>query len=478
MNAVDDSKDSCWAVDPQFGKDHAAIFDFETPIGYESGTSLEITLRFNCNKQHGIGRARFALTTREDPPIEGTPVPEVASRVLAALDADPSVSLTAEQTSALLTWFRPHDPQWQRLRTRVKDHEANAPKQKLAKVLVSSEGVPAVRLHTQGLDFYDPTHHLKRGDPNQKGEVASQGFLNVLVRSADLEKRWQEAPPAEWRTSYRRRALSNWLVDVDQGAGQLLARVIVNRVWYYHMGRGIVTTPSDFGKQGERPSHPELLDWLATEFIKGGWRLKHLHQLIMTSAVYMQTNATDDARLAADRDNVLFWHWNGRRLEAEVIRDSMLATAGQLDRTMFGPGTLDQKHRRRSIYFFVKRSQLVPMMTLFDGPDTLQDLPCRVSTTIAPQALMLMNNTVVRENAAGLLARIRSAGADRDTVIRNAFLHALSRYPGEDERAAADAFLSSQSIAYEQDGQANASELAWIDFCQALLCLNEYVYID
>jgi hypothetical protein len=476
-HAIDGKNDTCWAADPQFGKDHAAVFEFDSPIGYDEGTKLTVTLEFKCNKQHGMGRTRLALTKAEHPYIEGHPITEAAIQALAALGTDPATTITDEQRAAVLKWYRVLDCEWQILNSRVEEHAKSAPKPNLVKALISSEGVPAVRLHTQGLDFYDPTYHLKRGDPNQKGEVAVQGFLQALMRSG-AATRWQESPPPGCRTAFRRRALANWLVDVEDGAGQLLARVIVNRLWYYHMGRGIVATPSDFGKQGERPSHPELLDWMARELVSHGWRLKHMHKLIMTSAVYLQSNATDDARLVADRDNSLFWYRPGRRLEAEVIRDSMLAASGNLDATMFGPGTLDPKHRRRSIYFFVKRSQLVPMMTLFDGPDTLQDLPCRVSTTIAPQALMLLNNTSVREYAAGLMRRSRSGHPDTEDATRAAFLLALSRPANDDESAAANEFVAQQTAAYEQAGNQNAADLALIDFCQALLCLNEYVYVE
>jgi hypothetical protein len=245
------------------------------------------------------------------------------------------------------------------------------------------------------------------------------------------------------------------------------------------MGRGIVATPSDFGKQGERPTHPELLDWLAAELIRNEWRLKPIHKLIMTSAVYMQSNATDDRRLAADRDNTLYWHRPGRRLDAEVIRDSMLAVSGSLDTAQFGPGTLDSKHRRRSIYFFVKRSQLVPMMTLFDGPDTLQDLPCRVSTTIAPQALMLLNSATVRDHATNFARRIRPAPAapSADAVL-NAFRAALARPPSPDELADSAAFLAEQTEAYTAAGKSDAAELAFADLCQTLLCSNEFVYVE
>ena len=169
-------------------------------------------------------------------------------------------------------------------------------------------------------------------------------------------------------------ALAHWLTDADNGAGNLLARVIVNRLWQHHFGRGIVATPNDFGAQGEKPTHPELLDWLANDLITHGWQLKRLHKLMMTSAVYMQDAQSTPEREAIDPHNVYFWRWQPRRLEAEPIRDSMLAVSGLLDETMYGPGTLDQNTRRRSIYFTVKRSQLIPMMMVLDWPEALNSI--------------------------------------------------------------------------------------------------------
>src|ERR1019366_461154 len=239
------------------------------------------------------------------------------------------------------------------------------------KMLIATEGLAAVRLHTQGEDFYPETYFLRRGDPANKEGTASMGFLQVLMPSPDAGKRWQTAPPSGWRTSYRRRAFAEWITDVDQGAGALLARVIVNRLWQHHMGRGLVTTPSDFGTRGEPPTHPELLDHLASELIQSGWSLKALHKRIMTSAVYQQSTAIDEAKAKLDRDNKLYWRHPARRLEAEIIRDSILAVSGELDPKLFGPGTLDDKTKRRSIYFTVKRSKLMPMMVIFDAPEAL-----------------------------------------------------------------------------------------------------------
>ncbi len=511
-NAIDGDKNSCWAVDPQFGKDHAAAFDLESPVGFDAGTRLTITLEFKCNKQHGIGRPRLALSTSSPPgALDAAAIFEPAYLALSAFDADPTARLSGEQRADILKWYRTTDAEWQKLNEPIRQHAKNQPQPKLAKMLISSEGVPAVRLHTQGLDFYDPTYFLKRGDPNQKAEVATQSFLSVLMRprgdGEPPEKRWHEPPPTGSTLSFRRRALANWLTDVDSGAGHLLARVIVNRLWYYHMGRGIVATPSDFGRKGEPPSHPELLDWLASELIEPNgsrqsavgsrgpeirlttadsrlpsarpWSLKHIHKLIMTSSVYMQTATTDERRLAADRDNSLFWHRPGRRLEAELIRDAMLAVSGSLDETQFGPGSLDPKHRRRSIYFFVKRSQLVPMMTVFDAPDSLQDLPTRSCTTIAPQALLLMNNVTVRDHATAFARRIKTAAGDSPAdAVRASYAIALGRPPRDEELVDSVAFLKEQSSAYSTAGKSNAAELALADFCQTLMCLNEFVYVE
>ena len=184
--------------------------------------------------------------------------------------------------------------------------------------------------------------------------------------------------------------------------GRLLARVIVNRLWQHHMGRGIVATPSDFGIRGERPTHPELLDHLAGELIKNGWKLKAIHKLIMTSAAYQESTLVDEAKVKLDRDNKLYWRQPVRRLEAEIIRDAILSVGGELDPKMFGPGTLDEKSKRRSIYFTVKRAKLMPMMVIFDAPEALSGMAERPTTTIAPQALHMLNNPQVRQAAEGV----------------------------------------------------------------------------
>jgi mono/diheme cytochrome c family protein len=477
---IDGDRKSAWAVDPQFGKDHAAVFELDAPAGFETGTVLTFSLRFENNTGHQIGRPRIAISTATGPvSLDGEQdrhdrVVEV-ERILAT----PAPLRTDPQKAALLAWYRTIDPEWQKLNGAVQSSLKQAPKPELTKVMVTSEGVPAIRLHTQGPDFYEKTYFLKRGDLAQKQAEASQSFLQILMRAPEEEKRWQLAPPADKRTSYRRRALAEWLTDVEFGAGNLLARVIVNRIWQHHFGRGIVATPSDFGAQGERPSHPELLDWLACELIAGGWRLKTVHRLILTSAAYMQGGQFHTAAAKADPDNTLCWRRAPRRIEAEAIRDAMLALTGSLDRRMFGPGSLDEAQARRSIYFFVKRSQLIPLMMLFDAPDSLTSLAQRAETIVAPQALALMNNAQVRRYATAFAERLRrEAGSAPAAAVVLAYRLALSRPPTADELADSVSFLLQQTESYRASGKSNAAELALADFCQAVLGLNEFMYVE
>ena len=473
--AIDDDAYSSWAVDPQFGRDHAAVFETEAAVGFDGGTVLTFALRFNQNVGHGIGRPRFAVSTLPKPAaFEGGQAPETVLALLARLETEPNLKLSDEQRTALSRWYQTLDPEWVTLNRAVEEHAKKAPASSKVKALICSEGLPAVRLHTQGGDFLPDTHFLKRGDPNQKDGVASQSFLQVLMRGSD-EKRWLKTPPPGSRTSFRRAALADWITDVDQGAGHLLARVMVNRLWQHHFGVGLVATTSDFGAQGEKPSHPELLDWLACELIDNGWSLKHVHKLMMTSAVYMQGTRFDKKCAAVDPENRLHWRRAPHRLEAEVIRDALLAASGTLDPRPFGPGTLDPSHKRRSIYFTIKRSQLVSMMTLFDGPDALQGVEQRVTTTTAPQTLLMLNGALVRTTAKAMAERIKPVGEE---AVRRGFVLALGRPPSAEELKETSAFIKEQETAYKEEGKDNAQALALTDFCQVLLGLNEFIYVD
>jgi hypothetical protein len=242
----------------------------------------------------------------------------------------------------------------------------------------------------------------------------------------------------------------------------------VNRAWQHHFGRGLVATPNDFGLQGEPPTHPELLEWLAADFIRHGWSLKRLHRQILMSAVYRQSASHDSADAARDPENRFLWRFQPRRLEGEAIRDAMLSVSGLLDPTPFGPGSLDEAMRRRSVYFTVKRSKPVVSMLVFDWPEHLVSIGARPVTTVAPQSLYLMNSPQVRACAAGLATR---SGGDPAVAFRFAF----QRNPKDGEIAAAATFLQSQAARYS--GSPDAPRRALVDYCHALLGSNEFLHL-
>jgi len=475
LATIDADKKSSWAIDPQFGKNHQAVYELDKPLELPYGGEWLVSLDFNGNNFHNLGKLRLSLTSMALAPLEVQPLPEKTQLAIAKLKSGEKI--TALELSELGVWYRTKDEDWQKLNKKVEDHNRNEPKSKVVKALISSEGVPAVKNHTQGADFYDPIHVLKRGDLGQKVSIASTGYPRVLMQSNLDEKHWLTKAPDGSKTSFRRKGMAEWITDTEQGAGILLARVIVNRVWHYHFGRGIVSTPSDFGVQGEKPSNPELLDWLAAEFIRNGWKLKELHKLIMTSAAFMQSSSVDEPRQLKDRENNLVWHFQSRRLEAEIIRDSMLSISETLDPTPFGPGTLDNNQKRRSIYFFIKRSKLIPMMMLFDAPDSLQDMALRPSTTIAPQALLMMNSNIIRGYADAFAIKvIKEAGAKPEDQIRRAFKLAFSRDVKPMELKEGLEFLAEQLAFYKAEKKSDT--LALGDFCQALFSLNEFVFLD
>jgi len=470
---IDADAKSSWAVDPEFGKNHAAVFTFDKPIGEADGTIVTVTLQFQNNDGHSIGRPRLSLTTATDADLKASAVPESIPAIL-AFTAD---KRTPEQTATLLAWYRLRDADWAKLNQKVEEHRRSEPKAKTVKALISTEGLPPLRLHTQGDDYLPDTHFLRRGDPAQKDGVAPVGYLQVVSLAPD--KHWLIQAPKDSKSSGKRTALANWITDVDNGAGRLVARVIVNRLWQYHMGRGLVATPSDFGTRGTQPTHPELLDYLATELIRNGWKLKSIHKLIVTSNVYLQTPDRDASKEQKDRDNLLWWRHPSQRLSAEIIRDSLLAVGNTLDTKQFGPGTLDESSKRRSIYFTMKRSKLIPFLQVFDAPDALSSMAERPQTTIAPQALLLLNHPQVRLYARNFATRVdpdgKTAPAD---AIKTAYGIALTRSPTDTERTEGIDFLKKQEESYTKAGKTDARARALADFCQVLMCLNEFIYVD
>jgi hypothetical protein len=193
--------------------------------------------------------------------------------------------------------------------------------------------------------------------------------------------------------------------------------------------------------------------------------------------VYLENSTVDESKARLDRDNRLFWHRPRLRLEAEIIRDALLAVSGQMEARMFGPGSLDEGSKRRSIYFTIKRSRLLPMMQVFDAPDALGSIGERPTTTIAPQALLFMNDLKVREYARGLAQRV-PPNATAENFITSSYVTALGRPPDSDELADGLAFIKRQTASHQASGQADPGRLALADFCQVLLCLNEFVYVD
>lgn len=462
------------------GRDQAAAFTLAEPVGFEGGARLTIKLNFGNLIQCSLGRTRISISGNPRPPLLlGSGVPQPVVEGMDVVGREGPSGLSEPQRTALLRFFARSDAAWRQRDRAVQSHLLERPIPTKTKIQITSEGYPIPRHNSNGNGyphFYKQTHFLKRGDVSQKEAPANPGFLGVLMPEGGDAKTWFVAAPRGWeRTSFRRASLANWITDVDRGAGVLLARVIVNRLWHYHLGRGIVATPSDFGRQGDPPSHPALLDWLARDLIEHGWRLKRLHRMIMTSAVYRQSAAYDAEKAAADVNNVYRWRWTPRRLEAEAIRDSLLTVSGLLDRTMYGPGAMRSDMRRRSVYFLIKRADLIPIMMLFDWPEQLVGIGRRPSTTIAPQALMFLNSPQARRYAEGLARRLDGFQGRR--AVRQAYRIAYGRTADADELAAAEEFLGRQRRSYESEGRSDASTLALTDYCQALMGLSEFLYI-
>lgn len=450
-NAVDGKPGTSWVVKTTAKKDNAAVFEFESPIaGFANGTEIQVEITF---RDLGLGRFRLSLSVEPNP---ATWAGDVSPQHVAELRAIAGVkgALPEVVRESLARWFTPFDAETAKLFRAVRDHAAAAPRPKLTEVYTTIAG---------GQDVY----YLRRGEVDNKQGKAEPGFVKVLWRGNEIKPATMVDP---------RMALANWMTDVDHGAGPLLARVIANRVWQHHFGEGIVGTPNDFGVQGDRPTHPELLEFLAGELIRGGWKLKSLHRQIMLSDTYQQSNEVNPANQKIDPDNRLLWHHRPRRLEAEAIRDSLLIVGGNLDSTMFGPSVLDTS-ARRSVYLRVKRSELIPIMTMFDAPEPTQSIGERIVTTVPTQALAMMNSPFVRQQAEKLADRIKPETGGLENAIDRGYRIAFSRSPTPRERTTMRSFIDQQRTAMGGDTP-EATKKALVEFCQVLLCLNEFVYVD
>jgi hypothetical protein len=332
-----------------------------------------------------------------------------------------------------------------------------------------------------------PTSYvLIRGDYDHRGEAVEPGFLSAITGNSEpavLElDRYKMFP-----TRGRRMTLAKWIASPYN---PLTARVMVNRMWQHHFGRGIVDTPSDFGRNGSAPSNQQLLDWLATQFVENKWSIKAIHRLILTSATYRQSSMEMDAKAAeADPEDRLLWRFNRLRLEGEAIRDSVLAVSGQLSPDRGGPPVyppmpkgVDNKVQgvdtwetsttpetlRRSVYIFQRRAQYLPILDTFDAPVMNSSCDRRRNSTTALQALSMYDSDFVNEQALKFAERVRrEAGADRTAQIRLAFELALGRAPTSSELEQSNQFFN-----------ASASKDQLSGLCRVLLNSNEFVYVD
>ena len=342
---------------------------------------------------------------------------------------------------------------WKALQDRLAAYEQDKPKPLPAVLTVTDVGPVASPVLIPG---------------DRTGEAIEPGFPTILDPNPARTFRL----PGASNSTGRRTALAQWLTRPDN---PLSTRVVANRLWQYHFGRGLVATPSDFGRLGEAPSHPDLLDWLATEFVANGWSFKDLHRLIVTTAAYRQTalRPTPKAARLADPEDRLLWRRTTRRLDAEQIRDAMLFASGELDPTMGGEG-VDGSKPRRTIYTKVLRNKPDPLLDAFDAPDGSITTCSRNSTTIPTQALLLINGEWSLDRARAFAGRLRSLDAPGDRVDI-AYRIAFGRAPGPDERAEAIAFLETQG---SLDGDGSGADAALVDLCHALLNSNEFLYVD
>lgn len=341
---------------------------------------------------------------------------------------------------------------------------------------------------------------LAKGDPHREEEVVAPGVLS-FVPTLD---RPMALPPADAKTTFRRKQLADWIVDPSH---PLTARVAVNRLWQHHFGQGLVRTSDNFGFTGDQPVHPELLDALARELIAGGWRFKRIHRLILLSQAYRQTavHPSEAEYRTKDAGNRYFWKANLSRRDAESLRDAMLLVSGRIDPAIGGPSfhptisddaleglsmkggawkaSPDEEQRRRSIYMFSKRSLLSPLMTVFDFCDTSQPCAKREVTTVAPQALALLNNSFVHQMSEATADRIIASGAKTsDEQIDSAWKFILGRVPTPEERNICAAHLNEQigrftdpSVAFDEQG---SRRMALASLCHVLMNSNEFIFVD
>jgi hypothetical protein len=431
-------------------------------------------------------------TALEKPENERTPMDQLLYYKAQQYLGPDSYQYIASPSACTAGMSAANKKRWQELKSELDEYADLKPKELPLGTGVCDAGPEAPK-----------TFLLKRGVFNAPKDEVEPGFPMCLdSRQPNIE------PMVDGKSTGRRTALANWLASADN---PMTAKVMVNRVWHYHFGHGIVRTPSDFGAQGEPATHTELLDWLAIRFVQDGWSLKKMHRLIMTSATYRQSVLAGEKSAKADPDDKLLSRFPIKRLEAEVIRDSALAIAGMLNPKRGGPSifpeipkgmtvrggwevTKDQAERnRRSVYVFVRRNTRYPMFEAFDMPDPYATCPRRYVSTTSLQALMLLNSELALDWARHFAGRVLSrAGANPASVVDVAYQFAYCRHATADEIATGSRFLDEQEARIGQRDDAalpvypkakaqpesipSARSAAVVDFCHVLMNSNEFVY--
>jgi mono/diheme cytochrome c family protein len=460
--AVDGKPQTAWGIYPRIAQPHRAVFEVKDPIRFPGATTLTFILEQTHGGGHLIGRLRLSVTNACKPLSASAPVPPDA---IARLVTVPAARRTKRQKAELAIFV---------LGQHLDQQLAALPRRQL--------------IYAAANDFQPdgsfkpskkprPVHVLKRGDINMPGARALAGTLSCV---SALESRFRLADPNDEGT--RRAALARWLTD---SKNVLAWRSIVNRVWHYHFGRGLVETPNDFGRMGALPSHPELLDWLAATFQESGGSIKRLHRLITTSAAYRQSVRHEPPFAEIDADNRYLWRMNRTRLDAEEVRDAVLLAAGKLDRTMGGPSVkqfiqkpgihvtpvvdylrfdVDRpENRRRSVYRFIFRTLPDPFMEALDCPDASQLTPARNGSVSALQALAMLNNKFMVRMSEHLAERATTAGPKLAVRVQAVYQLILGRNPTARESEAVRKYAA-------KHGLANA--------CRILLNSNEFMFVN
>jgi len=416
-SALDDDLKDGWAVAPEFGNPHVAVFEVAPETAIPAGSKLRVTIEQQYSGEYTLGKFRLSVVKM----LDSSPPPETPERqeLIALRDAE--------------------------------QKELAVP---VPLAMAVTEGGTRGGLFP---DIQDVPIHI-RGSYTKLGPVVPRRLPRFLAG---------ENQPTISKGSGRRE-LAAWVASPEN---PLTARVIVNRVWHWHFGEGLVRTPSNFGMLSEPPSHPELLDWLANRFIEDGWSLKKLHRRVMLSATYRQTSRVSRETFDKDPENRLFGRFKPRRLEAEAIRDAILSVNGQLDLAPGGPAGDDFTIRRRSLYVQTARWQRDSYANLFDAANPDSSTEQRVTSTVAPQALLLLNHPWLHEQTRHLAERlIREVPDDDSARIERAYQLLFGRKPSDEERTIAHAILAEADPTQPNSG--------WVDLAHVLLCSNEMIYTD